>query len=55
MDQPSYTEPPQNVATAPFSVLAHLFEKLSAERKQDKRRKLLDTWFKVSALASGVY
>ncbi|KAH6915882.1 DNA ligase 4 [Coprinopsis sp. MPI-PUGE-AT-0042] len=46
MEQPSYAEPPQNVATAPFSVLAHLFEKLSAERKQDKRRKLLDTWFK---------
>ncbi|TFK29738.1 DNA ligase 4 [Coprinopsis marcescibilis] len=45
MEEPSYTAPPQNVGTAPFRVLAGLFEKLGTERKQDRRRKLLGAWF----------
>ncbi|RXW22137.1 hypothetical protein EST38_g3713 [Candolleomyces aberdarensis] len=45
VEQPSYKPPPQNVGTAPFSVLVGLFEKLATERKHDRRRKLLDSWF----------
>jgi len=39
--------PPQNVDTAPFSVLVKLFQRLQVERKHDKRRKMLDSWFSV--------
>nr|Q7Z7W5.1 RecName: Full=DNA ligase 4; AltName: Full=DNA ligase IV; AltName: Full=Polydeoxyribonucleotide synthase [ATP] 4 [Coprinopsis cinerea]BAC76766.1 DNA ligase IV [Coprinopsis cinerea]BAD93669.1 DNA ligase IV [Coprinopsis cinerea] len=46
METPSYPQPPQNVGTAPFSVLVKLFEKLATERKQERRRKLLDAWFR---------
>jgi DNA ligase-4 len=45
--QTDYQSPPQNTDSAPFSVLVGLFEKLQAERKPDKRRKLLDGWFNV--------
>lgn len=40
-----YPPPPQNNGSAPFSVLAGLFEKLSSERKPERRRRLLDVWF----------
>jgi DNA ligase 4 len=42
-----YNAPPQNIGSAPFSVLAGLFEKLQSEKKPDKRRKLLAAWFNV--------
>ncbi|KAJ8521547.1 hypothetical protein ONZ45_g1752 [Pleurotus djamor] len=44
-DAMNYPTPPQNVGTAPFHVLSGLFDRLSGERKPDKRRKLLDAWF----------
>ncbi|KAG1728061.1 ATP dependent DNA ligase domain-containing protein [Suillus paluster] len=40
-----YPPPPQNNGSAPFSVLVGLFEKLSTERKPERRRRLLDVWF----------
>ncbi|KAI0923774.1 DNA ligase (ATP), variant 2 [Taiwanofungus camphoratus] len=40
-----YPAPPQNKGSAPFHVLSALFEKLQNERKPEKRRKLLDSWF----------
>lgn len=43
----AYPLPPQNNGSAPFSVLAGLFEKLSTERKPERRRRLLDVWFNV--------
>ncbi|TEB36658.1 DNA ligase 4 [Coprinellus micaceus] len=45
MEEPDYKPPPANVGTAPFSVLAGLFEKLAVERKHDRRRRLLEAWF----------
>ncbi|KAF8909386.1 DNA ligase 4 [Gymnopilus junonius] len=41
----TYPTPPHNVDSAPFAILVGLFEKLQNERKQDRRRKLLDSWF----------
>ncbi|KAF9071362.1 DNA ligase 4 [Rhodocollybia butyracea] len=42
----SYPPPPQNIGPSPgFGVLVGLFERLSNERKQDKRRKHLNRWF----------
>jgi len=43
----TYTAPPQNVESAPFGILVGLFEKLQNERKQERRRKLIDAWFTV--------
>ncbi|KAG1735545.1 ATP dependent DNA ligase domain-containing protein [Suillus lakei] len=43
-----YQPSPQNNGSAPFSVLAGLFEKLSTERKPERRRRLLDVWFNKS-------
>ncbi|KAI1796674.1 DNA ligase 4 [Ganoderma leucocontextum] len=40
-----YPEPPKNNGSAPFHVLAALFDRLQTERKPDKRRKLLASWF----------
>ncbi|KAI0821590.1 DNA ligase 4 [Irpex lacteus] len=40
-----YPSPPQNIGSAPFYVLSSLFDKLQSERKPEKRRKLLDSWF----------
>ncbi|KIJ65132.1 hypothetical protein HYDPIDRAFT_89015 [Hydnomerulius pinastri MD-312] len=40
-----YPAPPQNRGSAPFSVLAGLFDKLSTERKPERRRRMLDVWF----------
>ncbi|CCM06278.1 uncharacterized protein FIBRA_08529 [Fibroporia radiculosa] len=40
-----YPAPPKNSSSAPFHVLAALFDKLQNERKPEKRRKLLDSWF----------
>jgi DNA ligase 4 len=42
-----YPVPPQNIGSAPFYVLSALFDRLQTERKPDKRRRLLDTWFNV--------
>ncbi|KAG7093593.1 DNA ligase (ATP) [Marasmius oreades] len=41
----SYPIPPQNIGSAPFGVLVGLFEKLQNERKQERRKKLIGTWF----------
>ncbi|KIM44920.1 hypothetical protein M413DRAFT_442894 [Hebeloma cylindrosporum] len=41
----TYPAPPQNVESAPFGILVGLFEKLQNERKQERRRKLIDAWF----------
>ncbi|KAF8347685.1 DNA ligase 4 [Amanita rubescens] len=41
----AYPPPPQNTGSAPFSILVALFEKLQIERKHDRRRRLLETWF----------
>lgn len=43
----AYPEAPQNHGTAPFSVLSGLFDKLQNERKPEKRRKHLGSWFDV--------
>ncbi|KAF9219810.1 ATP-dependent DNA ligase [Gyrodon lividus] len=40
-----YPAPPQNRGSAPFSVLTGLFDRLSTERKPERRRRLLDVWF----------
>ncbi|KAH9839814.1 DNA ligase 4 [Rhodofomes roseus] len=40
-----YPAPPKCRGSAPFHVLAALFDKLQNERKPEKRRKLLDSWF----------
>jgi hypothetical protein len=42
-----YPDPPKNFGSAPFGVLAVLFDKLQSERKQEKRRSLLAGWFQV--------
>jgi hypothetical protein len=42
-----YPAPPQNKGSVPFHVLSLLFDRLSTERKHDKRRKLLEGWFHV--------
>ncbi|KAI0793877.1 DNA ligase 4 [Fomes fomentarius] len=41
----AYPAPPQNKGSAPFHILAALFERLQTERKPDKRRKLIASWF----------
>ncbi|KAG6335727.1 hypothetical protein ID866_3351, partial [Astraeus odoratus] len=41
----AYPAPPQNKGSAPFSVLVGLFEKLSNERKPDRRRRMISFWF----------
>ncbi|KAI9440740.1 ATP dependent DNA ligase domain-containing protein [Lactarius indigo] len=41
----SYPEAPQNRGTTPFSVLSGLFDKLQNERKPEKRRKFMSSWF----------
>ncbi|KAF9499593.1 ATP-dependent DNA ligase [Pleurotus eryngii] len=40
-----YPVPPHNAGSAPFHVLSGLFDRLAAERKPDRRRKLLAAWF----------
>jgi DNA ligase 4 len=45
-----YPEPPKNRDSPPFGVLAKLFDKLSNERKQERRRRILATWFEVSLM-----
>ncbi|KAK7686237.1 DNA ligase (ATP) [Cerrena zonata] len=40
-----YLPPPKNKGSVPFHVLSALFDRLQTERKPEKRRKLLDTWF----------
>lgn len=47
LETPTYPIPPQNAGSAPFGILVGLFEKLQSERKQDRRRKLIDAWFSV--------
>lgn len=48
-----YPVPPQNDGSAPFYVLSALFDRLQNERKPDKRRRLLATWFNVRTVALG--
>jgi hypothetical protein len=43
----NFPPPPQNKETAPFSVLASLFDRLQRERKLEKRHRLLNSWFNV--------
>ena len=43
----TYPAPPKNVGSAPFGVLAGLFDKLQVERKHDRRRRLIEAWFNV--------
>lgn len=45
-----YSGPARNTNSAPFYVLTTLFNKLQNERKHEKRRKALDSWFNVCAL-----
>lgn len=40
-----YIAPPQNNGSVPFSVLTSLFDRLSTERKPDRRRRMLNVWF----------
>jgi len=47
LENPTYPHPPENIGSAPFSVLVGLFQKLQNERKQDRRRKWIDAWFTV--------
>jgi hypothetical protein len=44
--------PPINQGSAPFGVLVGLFEKLSNERKLERRKKLLNSWFGVRIIYS---
>ncbi|KAJ7155502.1 DNA ligase IV [Mycena crocata] len=45
-DEPiKYPTPPENIGSAPFGILVALFDKLQNERKQDRRKKLMTTWF----------
>jgi len=46
-DSATYPTPPLNVGSAPFQVLVGLFDKLQNERKQERRRKLINAWFNV--------
>ncbi|KAL1747949.1 DNA ligase IV-like protein [Schizophyllum fasciatum] len=43
--QQPFPEQPYNADTLPFHVLTAFFEKLQSERKQEKRRRLLNHWF----------
>lgn len=47
VEQPTDTAPPPNVDSAPFGILVALFEKLQDERKHERRRRLISTWFTV--------
>lgn len=47
LETAAYPPPPRNVDSAPFGILVGLFERLQTERKQDRRRKLIDAWFSV--------
>lgn len=40
--------PPNHGRDPPFSVLTRLFERVQQERKFDRRRRMIETWFKVS-------
>ncbi|KAJ7876841.1 DNA ligase IV [Mycena leptocephala] len=45
-DEPTkYPTAPHNTGSAPFGILVALFDKLQNERKQDRRKKLMSTWF----------
>ena len=50
LETTTYLPPPQNVDSAPFGILVGLFERLQLERKQDRRRKMIDAWFSVRPL-----
>lgn len=45
-----YPAAPQNSKgpSPPFGALVGLFDRLQSERRQDKRRKLINSWFNVS-------
>ncbi len=51
----SYPEPPVNVKSVPFGVLATLYENLQNERKPEKRRRLLANWFAVCNVTAIVF
>lgn len=42
-----YPPAPLNVKSVPFSVLVGLYETLASERKPEKRRKAISSWFSV--------
>ncbi|KAJ7355365.1 DNA ligase IV [Mycena albidolilacea] len=44
-EETKFPPPPHNTGSAPFGILVALFEKLQNERKQDRRKKLMSTWF----------
>lgn len=46
----NYTAAPQNSKgpSPPFGALVGLFERLQSERRQDKRKKLISSWFNAS-------
>lgn len=54
-DDPStHPTPPQNMGSAPFSILVGLFEKLQVERKHDRRKKMIDAWFNVCFVSASL-
>ncbi|KAF8216400.1 DNA ligase 4 [Mycena galopus ATCC 62051] len=44
-EQTKYPTAPHNTGSAPFGILVALFDQLQSERKQDRRKKLMNTWF----------
>ena len=48
-DHSTINPPPQNVGNVPFSVLVGLFLKLQTEKKPERRRQYLNSWFTVCA------
>lgn len=51
LDESNYPTPPMNKKSVPFGVLVSLYEKLQNEKKPEKRRKTLMSWFNVCATA----
>ena len=43
-------QPPLNIGSAPFAILVELFLKLQSEKKPERRRQYLQSWFTVCTL-----